>query len=226
MKFSRQWLKGFIFEQHCIPWSVKKRLAKYRYLVRNANTQSHWDSTWDEEIKKGKRRELSNLYREIFQRVPRGSGLLDVGCGGGELLERARSEMECDVFGVDISFIAIKHLNERGIPGIASRVPPVPVEDGAFDVVVATQLLEHVHSPKRVLRELFRAVKAGGLCIISVPDNCMAPHEEPEHNHLFDCKKLEKLVIQACPKATIELLSVQEKGASTKRLLAICKLDK
>jgi SAM-dependent methyltransferase len=45
----------------------------------------------------------------------------------------------------------------------------IPVEDGRFDRILFNQVLEHVLEPLRVLGELYRVLKPGGLLFCSVP---------------------------------------------------------
>jgi SAM-dependent methyltransferase len=58
----------------------------------------------------------------------------------------------------------------------------LPVADESFDVVLCTQVLEHVAEPARVLQEANRILRAGGLAVLTVPF-LAAEHEEP-HDYL------------------------------------------
>ena len=60
----------------------------------------------------------------------------------------------------------------------------IPKPDGHYDVVLLTQVLEHVPDPKAVLYEIQRVLKPGGKLLLSVPFN--APlHGEPWHFFQF-----------------------------------------
>jgi SAM-dependent methyltransferase len=70
----------------------------------------------------------------------------------------------------------------RAAPGIdyVCDISSVPVEDGRFDLVLASQLLEHVKSPIAVLREFHRILKPGGTVWITAPlfyQEHMLPHD-------------------------------------------------
>lgn len=56
-------------------------------------------------------------------------------------------------------------------PGITyvCDVDSIPVEDGRFDLVLASQLLEHVKEPQVTMRELYRVLKPGGTLWITAP---------------------------------------------------------
>lgn len=45
----------------------------------------------------------------------------------------------------------------------------LPVADGSVDVVLCTQVIEHIPEPARVLQEIFRVLRPGGTLILSAP---------------------------------------------------------
>jgi 2-polyprenyl-3-methyl-5-hydroxy-6-metoxy-1,4-benzoquinol methylase len=53
--------------------------------------------------------------------------------------------------------------------------------DSTFDVVIASQVLEHVIRRRRFVEEIDRVLKPGGRAFIFVPDDCLGPIDEPEH---------------------------------------------
>jgi SAM-dependent methyltransferase len=61
---------------------------------------------------------------------------------------------------------------------IRAPASAIPVDDASFDVVILTEVLEHVPEPAVVLRELHRIVKPGGLLLLTVPLVWFL-HEEP-----------------------------------------------
>lgn len=59
----------------------------------------------------------------------------------------------------------------RAAPGITyvCDIADIPVEDERFDLVLASQLLEHVKNPISVLKEFHRVLKPGGTAWVSAP---------------------------------------------------------
>lgn len=57
-------------------------------------------------------------------------------------------------------------------------VVDIPVEDGRFDLVWCSQVLEHVREPERALREFFRILKPGGEAWLTAPFYYVE-HEKP-----------------------------------------------
>jgi 2-polyprenyl-3-methyl-5-hydroxy-6-metoxy-1,4-benzoquinol methylase len=97
---------------------------------------------------------------------PRGR-LLDVAAGAGYTSARLRS-MGFDVTATDIhegQFLA------DGVELVAADLNRrFPFDDGAFDAVVALEIIEHLENPNRFLRELRRVVKPGGRVALSTPN--------------------------------------------------------
>jgi SAM-dependent methyltransferase len=61
---------------------------------------------------------------------------------------------------------------------IAASIDDLPLEDGSFDAVLSTQVLEHVQAPVDVLREAYRVLRAGGALLVTVPF-VWEEHERP-----------------------------------------------
>jgi len=74
------------------------------------------------------------------------------------------------------------------------KLPSVPLPDNTFDVVIASQVLEHLVRRGRFLREVRRILKPGGRALIFVPDDCLGPIDEPEHVIKFTALSLRKLL--------------------------------
>lgn len=99
----------------------------------------------------------------------RGVRLLDVGCGGGYLAE-ALARAGASVAGVDLSSSTIeaarRHAAAAGlsIDYRAADATALPFADGAFDVVVSSDFLEHVSDRlDTVIAEQVRVLRAGGV---------------------------------------------------------------
>lgn len=94
--------------------------------------------------------------------------VLDVGCGGGLLSEEfARAGFQ--VTGVDPAEESLEcargHAREGGLaityqPGCGERIPAA---DETFDIVLCCDVLEHVDDLERVIREISRVLKPGGV---------------------------------------------------------------
>jgi SAM-dependent methyltransferase len=84
--------------------------------------------------------------------------ILDVGCGTKPYYPFF-SQKECMYIGVDVS--------PNSKADILCEVEHLPLADESFDVVLCTQVLEHVGSPQDAIQEVYRALKGNGLLILS-----------------------------------------------------------
>lgn len=139
--------------------------------------------------------------------------VVDVGCGDGSVCTYA-GHQGAAVIGLDIepglveqTARAMIGLPARSFEGIVSDADPIPLPDGVASVVVATEVLEHVDDPARIMGELVRIGKPGCRYLISVPDpaseavmKVVAPRwyfEHPLHIRIFEHAVLDKLCTDA-----------------------------
>jgi len=61
---------------------------------------------------------------------------------------------------------------------ICSDCYSIPLADGLFDVIVSTQVLEHLETPHKMLSEAYRLLKPNGSLVMTVPMS-WGLHEEP-----------------------------------------------
>jgi len=95
----------------------------------------------------------------------RRSAILDVGCGGGDLLVRLRKDGFENLTGVD-PHIAADTVYDNGVVIYKKRVSEVT---GPFDVIMLHHSFEHMPDPVGVMGELQRIASAHGHLVIRVP---------------------------------------------------------
>lgn len=116
-------------------------------------------------------------FREISLRT--GMRLLDAGCGSGRHLCEALRTSGVDCVGVDLNWDDLcktkgylSLIDGEGTGGwIVARadVTRLPFSDGSFDVVVCSEVLEHIVENRRAVAELVRVLKPAGDLIVTVP---------------------------------------------------------
>jgi 2-polyprenyl-3-methyl-5-hydroxy-6-metoxy-1,4-benzoquinol methylase len=115
------------------------------------------------------------------QLAPGGDALLDIGCGGGELLFRLKHRYD-QLWGIDIAPSAVKRVIDRAgsSPKIHARVEDVDgdtgFEDAKFDTIIALAVLEHIFDPYHFIAECHRLLRPGGVLIIEVPNVAFLPN--------------------------------------------------
>lgn len=122
--------------------------------------------------------------------LPPGTRVLDAGAGRGPYRELFA---HCDYVSSD--WASSIHPEAKHADIVAS-LDDLPVEDEAFDVVVCTQVLEHVSEPAAVLRELSRVLAPGGKLLLTAPF-VGELHEEPYDYYRYTTFGLEHLLAQA-----------------------------
>lgn len=137
-----------------------------------------------------------------------GSRILDVGVCLGRLLAPLTT---LDRYGVDLAADYLEVAREEGITVALARAEDLPYQDGLFDTVVATDVLEHVLDLHRTVSECLRVLRPGGTLIVRVPrEDDLAPYLDSEYDfvHLrrFDVPTLQ-LLLGRIFTTTIQLIS-------------------
>ena len=100
--------------------------------------------------------------------IPDGKRVLDVGCGGGYFL-RICSKLGATVQGVEPSPIAAKEARSQGIPVHEGMIDTFET-DQRFDIITASQVLEHVPDPVAMLAKMRSLLAPGGAIGLAVPN--------------------------------------------------------
>lgn len=158
----------------------------------NINLQpGYWDRVWEREGTVTWR-QYPGCFGRICWAVGHFHEVLELGCGVG-LLARKLVDFGNVVTALDISEAAIAQLPPQ-VHGIVATLPEIPCPDGSFDVVVGTEILEHLDNDQACVEEVVRVLRPGGRAYFAVPNNCLGPEEEPEHVRKYTPESLEVLL--------------------------------
>ncbi len=137
---------------------------------------------------------MRHLPRENTQKR-----LLDLGCGNGEFLLRARSAGWV-VVGADFDSKAVEAACCQGLDVRLGGVEVLNPDDEQFDVITLSHVIEHMHHPIEVLRACYRLMKPGGFLWIETPNIASEGHrlfgaswrglEPPRHLVLFSLQSM------------------------------------
>jgi ubiquinone/menaquinone biosynthesis C-methylase UbiE len=117
------------------------------------------------------RAKLDRMIDELFDSLPEGASILDVGCGTGEHLKRAQKH-GLQATGIEpaagMLAAARKQLPSTRIEqGVATQLP---FEDGQFDAVLMIEVLRYLHRSDigLALREARRVLRPGGVIFVTL----------------------------------------------------------
>ena len=137
-------------------------MKEHTYPIMFRVEQAHWWYT-------GRRKILTGFVEEICRNVTdRRPRILDVGCGTGANLLMLSQYGNAE--GVDVSEDALAFCRERGLEQVKLGAgEELPYEDGAFDLVTAFDVVEHMDDDLAGLREMRRVLRPGGRVFLFVP---------------------------------------------------------
>lgn len=107
------------------------------------------------------------LVRRLVAPLPPGRAV-DVGCGTGGNTAVLR-DLGWTVTGVDPSPVAAPLAARRGFPVVRADARRLPLRDGVVDLVLSTDVWEHVDDDAAVAAETARVLRPGGRALVAVP---------------------------------------------------------
>jgi len=134
---------------------------------------NEYSDKWESKINKTEtNKRLHVIYNILLKNINlSGKNFLDVGCGLGYF-----SEIACKkgavVTGIDVGEELINKVHKKLPNGkfITASISKLPFKDRCFDIVLCTEVVEHVENQKKAISEIMRVVKKGGLIIVTTPN--------------------------------------------------------
>src|SRR3989344_1601591 len=114
------------------------------------------------------RKKILTFFVEKYTKF--GSKIFDFGCGSGYLVGELQ-KIGYDASGADVSAEAIEFGLSKGIRDLSviARSDEIKPPEGGFDLILALDVIEHTEDDARAIVALKRALKPGGITIITVP---------------------------------------------------------
>lgn len=166
---------------------IKKALGllprQYNVGTSNESTRIHW-------------------LEDTLKKIPIGYRILDAGAGEQQFKKFCShlNYVSQDFAGYNPENIKQGLQMESwdyGNLDIISDIATIPEKNESFDVIMCTEVFEHIINPREALREFFRLLKPGGSLIITAPF-CSLTHFAPYHfytgfSEYFYKKELEEI---------------------------------
>jgi ubiquinone/menaquinone biosynthesis C-methylase UbiE len=132
----------------------------------------------------GRRDAIRKLINHM--QVPVEANILEIGCSAGPLQQILHTDGYTNLTGIDISENAIKLAEQRGVPNVSVMDgAKLDFADASFDLVVASDVLEHIEDEELAVREWARVLRPGGCMIVFVPAFQMLWTHHDEVNHHY-----------------------------------------
>lgn len=129
-----------------------------------------------ESVWPGVRNDLFVAHASIYEfgsRFARGARVLDAGCGTGYGAEILVRNGAAHVHGVDVDprsvAYARRHYGSDAISFARADCERLTLEEGSYDLVFASNVLEHLEHPELFVRSAFRGLRPGGRALIALP---------------------------------------------------------
>lgn len=111
-----------------------------------------------------------DIITKILNGYSKNSAILDIGCSGGPLLRILKKKGYNDLIGIDISEESIKQCKKKGLKNVhVMNGVKTSFESEQFDIIIASDILEHIKQEEEALKEWKRILKKNGKLIIFVP---------------------------------------------------------
>jgi SAM-dependent methyltransferase len=124
-----------------------------------------------------------------------------VDAGSGEGYGAAFLARRAKVTGVELDPIVAAHAARRypTVRVVRGDLCRLPVAEGSVDGIVALQVVEHLHCAGEFVASSRRALRRGGMLVVSTPNSRTFPDGTPSHVYEYDAGELRGLLVSAFP---------------------------
>lgn len=161
---------------------------KYDAQMHVAMMQAHSDVMSENELNRAR----VKIFTEMVKQIGENLDVLDVGCGDGVLTEPVW-KMGNNVTSIELPEIA-KLTQKCRVPRIvAGDAEQLAFASETFDLVLASEMVEHLWQPQSFLDEAYRVLKAGGYLIVETPEGKEGLQYD-SHRHYFTVERLTEML--------------------------------
>ena len=108
--------------------------------------------------------------------------IADVGCGAGFVINPLTAQQKV---AIDISYNQLSRVHDAALK-IRANVEDLPIEDEWFDIVICTDIFEHVQNEHLLVQEVSRILKPGGMLLFACPwKQDLSVYDLPEYKARF-----------------------------------------
>ncbi|UCE55995.1 MAG: class I SAM-dependent methyltransferase [Desulfobacterales bacterium] len=139
------------------------------------------EAMYDREAREKKAATIVAVFKDYFKADLKSFSVLDVGCSTG-FITNYLSNFFGRVLGIDIDEPAIdfakRQFGKDNLEFVKSDSQKMEFSENTFDAVICAHIYEHVPDASRLLGEIFRVLKPGGVCYFAAGNriNVMESH--------------------------------------------------
>ena len=203
--FSRQiqGIKYLLTHPHQLKWVITREI----YFGQRKNSKKKWvewqkyDAKMHIMMMQAHAETLSvntlnatriQIFIDMVNTIGKNLKILDVGCGDGVISEPIM-KMGNYVASVELPTIATlaKKCNVSSV--MAGDAEELAFASESFDLVIASEVVEHLWQPQSFLDEAYRVLKVGGYMIIETPEGEEGLNYD-SHRHFFTVERLKHML--------------------------------
>ena len=136
--------------------------------------------------------ERIEIISEMVGSLGKDLNILDVGSGDGIIAEYIL-KMGNDVAAVDLPTVAVQAHRYPGLLAVTGDAERLSFDSNIFDVVIASEIMEHLWNPHSLIDEAYRVLKADGHLIVSTPEGAEGLRYDA-HKYYFTVEILERML--------------------------------
>ena len=159
-----------------------------------------------------------SIFSEMANSVGKDLTVLDAGCGDGVISEPL---LKIGNFVTSIELPGIIALAPKNrVPfAVAGDIEQLACASGIFDLVVASEVVEHLWNPEIFFCEAYRVLKDGGYLIVETPEGEGSLNYD-SHRHFFTVDILERMLVDKFTVSRVERLEATG-SAQTKTIIIL-----
>ena len=142
--------------------------------------------------------------------------VLDIGCGNPQKLRFLIAPFSEDITGIDLSK-NVQHINEEFGEWIGCDIEKsMPDIDKVFDLIIAADIIEHLHEPKKLVELIKHVSDEKTLIILSTPAKETLPKNvnNVDHHSEFTTEEIKKFLTKSGFIIEQHLVYAQQTGKS------------
>lgn len=129
-----------------------------------------WPSMYDKAVREEKAERIVKILEDYYSKTLKNLTLLDIGASTG-IMDNIFANSFKTVTGTDVDTEAIKfakkHFHRKNLFFFVKDAMKLDLPSDSFDVVICTQVYEHVPDVNKLFSEICRVLKPGGVCYLA-----------------------------------------------------------